>query len=285
VSVSKVWAHAWVDYLFYDTELFYSIVRNKNYELPDPPVDYVFRSVGTDHMLNVNVYHAYIIKVFHTPHSIFDDKTFDFLSERDMRILKLTLQDHLTEVQLQLIERQTNKMILKILKNPQNWVAWLQLFDDENNMEETLPTEEKKDSANPSPDLSPNASFNARDQLLDSDHKNSIFEKFKYMKDAHKTDKFVLKQTPSECQEMDAFDASRHQSSRVSKSVIPKLDFELSDIDSQFLSPRFHLIETSHRSSHLPQQPSHKRTESERRYGLTLTPQELRLPDSTRTNK
>ena len=285
MSISRVWAHAWVDYLFYDTELFYSIVRNKNYELPDPPVDYVFRSGGTDHMLAVNVYHAYLIKVFHTPHSIFDEKSFDFLSERDMRLLQRTLEDGLTEVQLQLVERQTNKMILKILKDPQNWVAWLQLFDEENNLEETLPTEEKKESAGPTPDLSQNESFAPRD-AQDSDHKNSIFEKFKYMKDAHKTDRFVLRQTQSECQEMDAFDASRHQSSRASKSVVPKLDFELSDIDSQFLSPRFLLVENSQRSQPAPQ-PAHKRTESERRYGLTLAPQDqnLRPPDTARTNK
>ena len=63
------------------------------------------------------------------------------------------------------------------------------------------------------------------------------------MKDVHKTNRFVLKQTPPEFQQMDAFDATRHQSSRASKSVVPKLDFELSDIDSQFLSPRFLLVE------------------------------------------
>ena len=46
-----------------------------------------------DYILGVKVYHGYLIKLFHTPHSIFDEKPLDFLCEHDMLLLKLTLEN------------------------------------------------------------------------------------------------------------------------------------------------------------------------------------------------
>ena len=277
--MSKVWAHAWVDYLFYDTDLFYSIIRNKNYELPDPPVDYVFKSSSADHMININVYHAFIIKSFHTPNPM-SDVYGCFLSERDNRILRMTIEDTITDLQLQLVDRQSKKMILKILKDPKNWKSWLQLFDDENIYEETLNTEDRRESAGQTPyEISPNMSgLIKRCDIEEREiHHNKIFEKFKNFKEKNSTmeENFAMKPSASEYNELDMFDRSKQQSvPKRFQSVVPRIDIEMSDIDTHFYSPRINILEEDNTKEH-------KRVESDRRHRHDLR----EYPLSSRTKK
>jgi len=141
IAISKVWAHAWIDYLFYDTDLFYSIFQNKNYDLPSPPILYTFKSTDKDPMLLVNIHHAYIIRALYT--GIREDWT-GILQDRDWAVMDEALHGTIDEIKLLLIERQSKKMIMKIMENPKNWMIWLNLFDDENTYEETVPAEDKK---------------------------------------------------------------------------------------------------------------------------------------------
>ena len=144
ISISRVWAHAWVEYMFYDTELFYSILQNKNYELPNPPVDYTFVSGPNDSMMTINYFHAVVIKAFYSSHK---EVVPGILLAKDTEVLRSAARNQLDEMTLQVIERQAKKMILEIIQDPSEWMMWLNLFEEENIYEETVPSESRKETA------------------------------------------------------------------------------------------------------------------------------------------
>lgn len=141
IAISKVWAQAWVDYLFYDTDLFYSVLQNKNYELPNPPIQYTFTSGPNDPMLAINLHHAYLIRRIYT--SIKGDEK-SFLADKDIQLLEDSLLDKLDHATLANLESQSNKIVQSIILQPEYWLSWLNLFDDENIYEVTVPNEDNK---------------------------------------------------------------------------------------------------------------------------------------------
>ena len=232
VNISRVWAHAWMDYLFYDTEIFYSILKNKNYELPDPPVPYSFRSTDRDLLHRVNFSHAFIIAAFHTPQTF--PSAQGLLKERDWHILQLALKDGVDEIKIRLLDRQTRKMVMKVLKDPAHWSEWLQLFEEHNDFEETLSTEDKRDSASPSPSPSPQGTLHQlpeEPKLLLPSHAHGGMAKLN----------FVMKESNSEMLDMETFERTKKSSLRTGKSM---KESEMTDLESQFISPRLGLMTT-----------------------------------------
>lgn len=253
MSISKIWAHAWIDYLFYDTELYYTFVKNKNYELPDPPIDYNFKSSTSDPMLPVNLHHAFIIRAFHTGHEV-NNKN-GLLKDRDWRLLQKAIKDELDEIVLALLERQTRKMILKIIKNPMHWKAWLHLFDDENIYEETITSDERRESAMPTPVITMEHERKVTEENNPNPVQNPSKQGFYTIEETAREyigdlsgqlekqeinveAEFVLKVSPSEQGELDRFDNSR-KDTKISQ--IPQLRIDeslITDQDSQIFSPR-----------------------------------------------
>lgn len=139
-----MWAYAWIEYLFYDSDLFYSVLQNKNYEMPTPPINYTFKSGVMDEMLQINVFHAVIIRSYYTH---FKDDAKQILKPKDLLLLQASLSEEvdLDDTMMKLVENKCQKIISTILKNPQSWKQWLELFQDENIYEETVPQNENKE--------------------------------------------------------------------------------------------------------------------------------------------
>ena len=267
IRISKIWAHAWTDYLFYDTELFFSVIRNKNYELPDPPVDYSFISTANDPMLNVNIFHALIIRIFHTPY--YGTLPKGAFKDRDLALIEEVMAGTISETKTQLIERQTRKMILKMMQSPENWSSWLQLFDEEDIYEETVGA--TPDHTDQTPKETPETSFVGHLPTKDlkaaipklnlggiggqtgpttaPDQKSHVrgwsqlgMPKLDPATFPAKKD-FVLMETISERQEFDDLEkglpTSRFKKESFKEAVFAIKEQCLSDLDSQFLSPRF----------------------------------------------
>lgn len=144
VAISKVWAYAWVDYLFYDTDIFYSITQNKNYELPSPPIPYTFTSGPKDPMLAINPAHSYLIRRLYT--NLREDGTL-FLSKADSELLEKAANDELHEETLAIVSRLSSSLVADILRRPGDWSAWLQLFDNENIYEETVMADDRPETS------------------------------------------------------------------------------------------------------------------------------------------
>lgn len=248
MAISKIWAHAWIDYLLYDTELYYTFVKNRNYELPDPPIDYNFKSTKSDPVLMVNLHHAFIIRAFHTAHDV--NNASGLLKERDWRLLQKAVKNDLDEILLSLLERQVSKMIMKIIKDPTHWKAWLQLFDDENIYEETLTSDERRESAFQTPNITFDMSNKvSEDPPISSKREFYTIEETarEYLPDspesprfnAGQTDaEFVLKVSPSEQFELEDAAVSKRDKK---KSQVPPLKMDeslITDQDSQIFSPR-----------------------------------------------
>ena len=158
--INRSWAHAWMEYMFYDTDLYYQLHQNKNYELPLPPVKYEFKSNQNTSMLEINIFHGYIIRKLYTDHHEATDvailakaahhlrlnqpqpRNTVFLSEKDEELLFLAETNQLSDTICSLLERHTSKMIHKITGNPEYWALWLSLFEEENIYEETCPNRE-----------------------------------------------------------------------------------------------------------------------------------------------
>ena len=117
------------------------MLQNKNYELPNPPIQYTFSSAPDDPMLAVNMSHAYLIRRMYT--NLKGDDV-SFLADKDLKLLEDSLKDRVDSVILEGIEIESKKYIQTIILHPEYWLTWLNLFDDENIYEETMPNEDGK---------------------------------------------------------------------------------------------------------------------------------------------
>ena len=247
MTISKIWAHAWIDYLFFDTDLYYTFIKNKNYELPDPPIDYDFKSSKSDPVLPVNFHHAFIIRAFHTAHEVNNGR--GLLKDRDWRLLQKTIKNDIDPIVLQLLERQTRKMIFKIIKEPSHWKAWLQLFDDENIYEETIGSEDRRESNLPTPVLTLDNDIKAPGEIpgtpvkdfytIEETAREQMTESPRIGEESLiKKQEFVLDASPSEQFELDSIARTKRQKKL---SQIPTLRIDeslITDQDSQMFSPR-----------------------------------------------
>lgn len=256
MMISKIWAHAWIDYMFYDTDLYYSFLKNKNYELPDPPVDYAFKTTSSDPQLPVNLHHAFIVRAFHTRHAV--SNSFGLLKDRDWRLMQKVLTGNISDSLLAMVDNQNKKMILKIIDNPQHWKEWLQLFDDENIFEETLFSEDRRESNAQSMNVT-YEKCSDRPSMQDQFEEMIEEGRYKSKENSHNFPfditwreklpdeldnppkklghKFVLEATPSEQVELES--TTKHQMFKKSIGSQLRIDETLiTDLDSQIFSPR-----------------------------------------------
>lgn len=144
IAISKVWAHAWIEYMFYDTDIFYNVTMNKNYELPVPPIPYTFTSKPKDPMLSINPAHAFLIRRLYT--NLREDGS-TFFTEADTRLLENAAKDQLSPGTLKLVSQLSESLVLDVIRKPEKWSSWLQLFEDENIYEETVPNDDRPDTS------------------------------------------------------------------------------------------------------------------------------------------
>ena len=273
--------------MFYDTDLYYSFLKNKNYELPDPPVNYAFRSTSSDPQLAINLHHALIIRAFHTKHNVAN--SFGLLKDRDWRLMQKGLSGNISDSLLMMIERQSRKMICKIIDDPQHWKEWLRLFDDENFFEETLFSEEKRESHQPSMNISFDnptdilAPHNKLEEIIAGGQQKNIeintknynfpfeitwrdsFQKEEKKPEPLQAKKFVMEATPSEQKELE----STSKFHMTKKSTVSQLRIDetlITDHDSQIFSPRVNFANMSGRMTFTPQ-TLHNRAWSEAAIG------------------
>ena len=244
-------------------------------------MDYSFISAANDPVLSVNIFHALIIRIFHT--SYYGTLPKGALKDRDLTLIEEVMNGTISETKIQLVERQTRKMILKMMESPENWSSWLQLFDEEDIYEETVAA--TPDPTDNTPKQTPDNSFlggqNQRDLPSGVPKLNlggllaataphtglitglphagtftssnptghmrgwsqlglskAVEQPFPDKKD------FVLAETNSERLEFDRLEREPAQTSRFRKEakgedLLAGADKVLSDLDSQFLSPRF----------------------------------------------
>lgn len=105
---------------------------------------YTFSSGPNDPMLTINPAHAYLIRRLYT--SLREDGKV-FMSSGDVTLLEQAADERLPADTLSLVEQLNVSMVADIVRKPSDWAVWLQLFDDENVYEETVPNEDRPDTS------------------------------------------------------------------------------------------------------------------------------------------
>lgn len=139
-AISKVWASAWVEYLFYDSKLFAENTLTKNFCLPHPPIKYNFNVRIGDQILKINRCMNHIIFTIYgegyTGQPI--------LEANDEELLKRAVKGDISEKLSEKINHIVDKLIFKKLSDrtkPDFQDEWFEFADDDNVYEHTLPDE------------------------------------------------------------------------------------------------------------------------------------------------
>jgi len=140
-SVSKVWVNAWVEYLFYDTELYLENTLTKNFCLPHPPIKYNFAIRVGDQVQKINRQICHILFAIYGE----DSQLREVLDDIDNQLLANCLADSNSEDVLQTLGVICEALVKKKLKESkqQNYHdEWFDFQEEENAYEVTLDKED-----------------------------------------------------------------------------------------------------------------------------------------------
>lgn len=142
-SVSKVWVNAWVEYLFYDTELYLENTLTKNFCLPHPPIKYNFSIRVGDQVQKINK------QICHVLFSVYGEapERREILEETDEQLLANCINDSNSEDILQTLSIICEALVKKKLKeskDPNYHDEWLDFHEEENAYEVTLDKEDEQ---------------------------------------------------------------------------------------------------------------------------------------------
>ena len=141
VSVSKVWVNAWVEYLFYDSDLYQESTLSKNYCLPRPPITYNFNIRVGDQVQKINQ------KMYHIIMTIYGEDYLGrgLLEKKDEHLLVNCVNERHEEDIIKMIVGINRAMIHKMIKDqkqPEHVDEWFDFQEEDNVYEITLDKQE-----------------------------------------------------------------------------------------------------------------------------------------------
>lgn len=132
-----MWSNAWVEYLFYDTDLFFENVLTRNFNIPTPPMKYDFKVKIGDQVMRVNRQMVHII--FSIYKSDYLGKA--CLDHKDEQLLAWTASDKQNDRLVEKLEIVRDKLLKKKLKEskaPFYKDEWFEFQDEDNVYEQTV---------------------------------------------------------------------------------------------------------------------------------------------------
>lgn len=152
ISISKVWANAWMEYLFYDTELFLENILTRNFNIPTPPMHYDFTINIGDQVIKLNNELRHIIYRIYKSNYLGQS----VLEPKDEQVLAWGQSSKLNDKLLVKVEKIRDSLLKKKVKQTKVEGCrdeWLEFQDEDNVYEHTLQDNHQEDMMEMSPEL------------------------------------------------------------------------------------------------------------------------------------